>query len=273
MSAQTYEVHVSGISPSTTEKHLLDFFTFCGKIEKIDFQPDTKSATIHFEKASAAKTALMLNGGTLDGAHLSVTSPKEHPDEEVHHDGPIDQSDKPRAGIAAEYLAKGYKLSDNILQRAIELDNQKGISSRFLTYIQSLDTTLGQKALGPDQKISAAVGTKLAQAHERARSIDQQNGISTKAGDYYSRALSSPWGLKVKAFYTSTSKQVLDIHEEARRIASEHHAQPPHPADTGISTGVGSAAPPVDPAVHSTSQPLVSAEIPGGKTTEAPTVL
>ena len=84
--------------------------------------------------------------------------------------------------------------------------------------------------------------------------------VLTSFGQYYSRALSSPWGQKVKAFYTSTSKQVLDIHEEARRIASEHHAQPAHPADTG------SAPPPLDPAV-------TSAEIPGGKTTEAPTVV
>ena len=163
------------------------YHRFCGKIEKIDFHQDTKSAVIHFEKASAAKTALMLNGGTLDGSHLSVTSPKEHPDEEAHHDGPIDQSDKPRAGIAAEYLAKGYKLSDSILQRAIELDTQKGISTRFLSYIQGLDTTLGQKALGPDQKISTMMGTKLAQAQEQARSIDQQRGISTKAGDVRAR--------------------------------------------------------------------------------------
>lgn len=272
MSAQTYDVHVSGISPSTTEQHLLDFFTFCGKIEKIDFHTDTKSAVIHFEKASAAKTALMLNGGTLDGSHLTVSSPTEHPDDEAHHDGPIDQSDKPRAGIAAEYLAKGYKLSDTILQRAIEIDSQKGISSRFLSYIQSLDTTLGQKALGPDQKISTMMGEKLAQAQEQARTIDQQKGISSKAGDYYTRAFSSPWGQKVKAFYTSTSKQVFDIHEEARRIASEHPTQPSQPvSDTGISTGVGSAAPPIDPAVQSSAAPLTAAD--GGKTTEAPTVV
>ena len=41
---------------------------------------------------------------------------------------------------------------------------------------------------------------------------------------YYAKALSSPFGQKVKAFYTTTSKQVLDIHEEARRIAAEHKA-------------------------------------------------
>lgn len=38
---------------------------------------------------------------------------------------------------------------------------------------------------------------------------------------YYLRAISSPFGQKVRAFYTSTSKQVGDIHEEARRISAE----------------------------------------------------
>ena len=45
--------------------------------------------------------------------------------------------------VAAEYLARGYTLSDQVLQRAIELDKEHGISGRFLSYIQSLDTTLG----------------------------------------------------------------------------------------------------------------------------------
>lgn len=38
---------------------------------------------------------------------------------------------------------------------------------------------------------------------------------------YYIKMLTSPFGQKVKTFYTNTSKQVLDIHEEARRLADE----------------------------------------------------
>jgi hypothetical protein len=140
------------------------------RISKIDFDETgpSKTAIIHFEKPSAAKTALMvrlslafrhslffsalaqLNGSLLDGVALGVHSDTVHPDEEdsettTHVPGtPLDQSDKPRAGskrpsvlfsgrkptmtggcpVAAEYLAKGYKLSDNILQRAIHLDGE-----------------------------------------------------------------------------------------------------------------------------------------------------
>ncbi|KAJ7246413.1 hypothetical protein C8J57DRAFT_1360429 [Mycena rebaudengoi] len=223
-----HSVQVSNIASTTTEAHLHDFFTFCGKIESIDFKGTT--ATIHFEKSSAAKTALMLNGGTLDGASLTVHSEKEyeddaHGEDSGHH---IEQSDKPRAGIAAEYLAKGYVLSDTILNRAIEIDSKQGISKRFLSYLQSLDSTVGAKALGPDQtisgKVTSTVTSTVSAATQQAKSIDEQRGISKTATDYYSKAFASPIGQKVRSFYTTTSKQVMDIHEEASRIAAEQKA-------------------------------------------------
>jgi len=229
----THSVHVSGLAPTTTEAHVHDFFTFCGTITSIDFKESEKTATIHFEKPSAAKTALMLNGGTLDGSALSVTSDVVHQDEE--HDPTregIEQSDKPRAGIAAEILARGYTLSDHILQHAIEIDNKQGISKRFLGYVQSLDTSVGARALGPDQTISGKVQSTFNTAAQQAKAVDEQKGYSKIAGDYYSKALASPFGQKVLAFYTTTSKQVFDIHEEASRISTQHKAaaQPATPA-------------------------------------------
>jgi len=225
----SYTVNVSGIAASTTEQHLHDFFSFCGKISQIDLDETgpSKSAVINFEKPSAAKTALMLNDGSLDGAHLTVHSDIVHQDEEEtpHVPGsPLDQSDKPRAAIAAEYLAKGYKLSDNVLLRAIQYDNEKGISTRFLNYFQSLDVSIGAKALGPDQKISSKFTSTIQTATQHARTVDEQKGYTKVAGDYYARALSSSFGQRVRSFYTSTSKQIFDIHEEARRIAGEDKA-------------------------------------------------
>ncbi|KAF8918846.1 hypothetical protein CPB85DRAFT_1278996 [Mucidula mucida] len=230
MSAHT--VNVSGIAPSTTQQSLHDFFTFCGTITSVDYKESDKSAVIHFEKPSAAKTALMLNGGTLDGSTLTVSSDVAHADEE-HVEGKegIDQSDKPRAGIAAEYLAKGYQLSDQILQRAIEIDNKQGISQRFLSYFHSFDTTVGARTLGADQTISGKVQQTVSAAAERAKGVDAEKGYSKTAGEYYSKALSSPFGQKVKMFYTDTSKQVLDIHEEARRIAADKKATTPPSAE------------------------------------------
>jgi len=166
----------------------------------------------------------------LDNATLSVTSDVVHQDEpednseynEGHH---IDQTDKPRAGIAAEYLAKGYILSEPILKRAIEIDNERGISKRFLGYINHLDQTIGARALGPGKTVSGHVQSTLENATQQARAVDEQRGISKKANDYYSKALSSPLGERVRAFYTTTAKQVQDIHEEARRLTEARKAE------------------------------------------------
>jgi hypothetical protein len=99
-----------------------------------------------------------LNGSLVEGSTLNVHSDAVHPDEEdseaPHVPGaPLDQSDKPRAGskhlpvsftvakptcnclVAAEYLAKGYKLSDSILQRAIHLDCEFWTSCSFIFMI------------------------------------------------------------------------------------------------------------------------------------------
>ncbi|KAF5337494.1 hypothetical protein D9758_013592 [Tetrapyrgos nigripes] len=249
MAAPTHSVHVSNISPSTTQQHLSDFFEFCGKITSIDFKQDSKEATVHFEKPSAAKTALMLNGGTLDGSQLSVTSDITHPDEEDTSTEPVSQSDKPRAAVAAEYLAKGYTLSDQILQRAIELDNNQGISKRFLSYFHSLDSGIGSRALGPDKTISGKVQETLSAATQQAKSVDEQRAISKTAHDYYTKALGSPMGQKVYEFYTSTSKQALDIHEEAKRIhaankASTSSSSPTTTTSEGAKPGGDPSVPP-----------------------------
>jgi len=220
----SYPIQVSNIASTSTEKTVHDFFSFCGTINKIDFNGTAQSATIYFDRVSAAKTALMLNGGALDGSNLIVSSNEVHPDHDEtptasgsggeHH---IHQEDKPRSGIAAEYLAKGYVLSEGILQKAIDMDQKNGISQRFLNYLKSVDQTIGSKLGGPETTLSE-------KTINRAKTLDQQQGISTKAFNYYERALQSPIGQKVFAFYSTTSKQVLDIHEEARRIADEHKA-------------------------------------------------
>jgi len=189
----------------------------------------------------------MLNGGSLDGNELSVQSDTVHPDEDEapHIPGsPLDQGDKPRAGIAAEYLAKGYKLSDNILNRAIQLDSEKGISKRFLSYFNSLDTTIGAKALGRDQTISGKMTSTIQTATQHAKTVDEQKGYSKVAGDHYTRALGSPFGQRVRAFYTTTSKQIFDIHEEARRIADEHKVSQQAHATGSDSAEIPAAADP-----------------------------
>lgn len=95
--------------------------------------------------------------------------------------------------VAAEYLAKGYILSDNILERAIEMDSEltcpcrniandsvkldkQGISKRFLSYFSNLDKSVGERALGPDQTISGKLQSTVDKAVQQARTVDEEKG-------------------------------------------------------------------------------------------------
>ena len=121
-------------------------------------------------------------------------------------EGHIEQEDKPRSRIVAEYLAHGYAMSDTAIQRALELDSKHGVSSRFTNALSSFD-----------QKYKAT---------DTAKSMDSKYGVSDKAysawgglNSYFEKALGTPTGQRIRQFYASGDKQVRDVHTEARRLA------------------------------------------------------
>ncbi|KAH8690812.1 putative actin cytoskeleton protein [Talaromyces proteolyticus] len=234
-------VHVKGIAPTTTEKEVHDFFSFCGKISNLSLTPESgeadakKSATVTFEKETAAKTALLLDNTQLgpsavrveaahsidDIAGTHAASANEAKDEN-HHD--IEQEDKPRSRIIAEYLAHGYVVSDQAIQQAIALDNKHGFSNKFTSALSNFDTKF--------------------KATDRAKGLDEKYNITNQATtgwrgltSYFEKALDTPTGQKVRDFYVQTDKQVRDIHNEARRLADLKSGKTP--AETAETTGPG----------------------------------
>ncbi|KAL8922153.1 MAG: hypothetical protein Q9208_005348 [Pyrenodesmia sp. 3 TL-2023] len=214
-------VHVKNIAPQTSEKEVRDFFSFCGKITSLSVTPASEgadspqSATVTFEKETAAKTALLLDNTQLGSSQVQVSSAANLDDlagkpsgaDDAHRDeNDISQEDKPRSRIVAEYLAHGYVISDNALQRAIALDNKHGVSNRFTNALANFDSKY--------------------KATDRAKGIDASYGITEKASrgwaglsSYFEKAVNTPTGQKLASFYTQSDKQVRDIHAEARRLA------------------------------------------------------
>jgi len=214
MSANT--VHVKNISSQTSEQEVKDFFSFCGKITNLEIIPagETKNATVTFEKQTAAKTALLLDNTQLGTTHVEVSSATGSNDDDGSHyhqntdrdSDEITQEEKPRSRIIAEYLAHGYVIGDQAAQRAIDLDQKHGVSHRFLSTLQGLDAKY--------------------HATDKAKSVDESYGVTQKTNSllsglasYYEKAAGTPTGQKLVNFYTQTSRQVQDIHAEARRLA------------------------------------------------------
>jgi len=222
-------VHVKGISHETTEKEVKDFFSFCGKITSISVTPEsgaadaTKSATVTFEKETAAKTALLLDNTQLGKSQVHVTTANTLDDvasqagaavsSSTGEDHEFAQEDKPRSRIVAEYLAHGYTISDNVISKAIALDSKHGFSTKFTNALTNFDSKY--------------------KATDKAKSVDTKYGVSDKAigawgglTSYFEKALGTPTGQKVRDFYVQGEKQVTDVHSEARRLADLKTGKP-----------------------------------------------
>lgn len=171
-----------------------------------------------FEKETAAKTALLLDNTQLGPSQVHVTSASGSSSGTTssstatgtkgasEESDDLTQEDKPRSRIVAEYLAHGYVLSDSVVQRAIAMDQQHGVSNRFLTALNQFDAKY--------------------QATQKVQAVDQRLGLSEKAqqgwfglASYFDKAQGTPTGQKVRAFYDQGQKQVLDVHNEAKHLA------------------------------------------------------
>jgi len=215
-------VYVKNIALDTEDKEIREFFSFCGKITSIDVSTDgsSKTATVQFEKETAARTALLLNHTKLGANEISVTGSsdgastptEEHDVARSSEDTTLTQEEKPRARILAEILAHGYLVADTGLQTAISLDEKHGVSARFVNTVKQLD--------------------ERTHASDKARAADQSYGLTARAnslltglGSYFEKATQNPTGKKLVDFYTTSTRQVQDIHAEAKRLADLKKAE------------------------------------------------
>ena len=166
---------------------------------------------------SAAKTALLLDNTQLGSSQVQVSSAAgfdeltgskgaSHGDDSAADGDDLQQEDKPRVRIVAEYLAHGYAISDQAIQRAISLDSKHGVSNRFTNALTNFDNKF--------------------KATEKAKTVDANYGITEKVqagwrglNSYFEKALETPTGQRLHKFYTQGDKQVRDVHAEARRLA------------------------------------------------------
>ncbi|KAF1842516.1 actin cytoskeleton protein-like protein [Cucurbitaria berberidis CBS 394.84] len=212
-------VNVENISTKTSEDEIKSFFSFCGKIQSLSVKStgnDTQSASVTFEKAAAAKTALLLDNTQLGPNSVQVSSAKSideiagdkaaSAEEAKDGDNTIEQEQKPRARIIAEYLAHGYAISDKAIESALAVDKQHGYSTKFLNILNNFD----QKT----------------QATQKAQAVDAKLGVTNKAyaaynslTTYFDKAANTPTGQKLRGFYDQGNKTVVDVHNEARHLA------------------------------------------------------
>lgn len=252
----------SGIPNTTTDEKVTEFFTFCGKVNSVtvtDKTDTTKTVKVVFENASAVSTAVLLNGAELNGSVIKVSedpsappaysAPPSAPGAAVTPPatGDIRQEDKPKAAIAAEYLANGYVLSDKLIQKAIDFDGKHGVTNRFKSFLDGIESKYHIKEKKDDFYKEYKVDEKVSKGRQ---SLDT----------YLDKLKGQKYGAKVHQFYKDTSKEVKHVHEEARRIAD---------AKVAANATAPAGAPPsatgatVDPTINTISANSTTAQAAG----------
>lgn len=232
-------VIVSNVSKSVPAAKVEEFFAFCGSIKYVNDLNSSSSSSntfqIVFSSEKALDTALLLNEAELDGQAITVTEEKlpeyvDNPsittsDNKVQSDvtktgeskyDDISQEEKPKLAILAQLLASGYQLSDDLIDRAIKIDKQRGISEKFKSFLSGLDS----KYLHTQDPNSTA-SRNLNKAQDQFNSLSASWALLPylqKLQHYFDKASATPTGVKIHQFYEQVAKEALDVHKEATRL-------------------------------------------------------
>lgn len=213
----------SNIPSSVEESKVKEFFSFCGKIDSIkqqDQESEGKSAyQVRFASAGAVSTALLLNGAELGGGEvhviqLGVDKPlplsEALPSYESANHEDIDQEEKPKSAILAQYLSQGYVVSDQLIEKALAFDKAHGYSEKFRNFVTSLD----QKYHVQEKTTASAE-----QADTKFNIAENYNKGKMSLGDYFDKFKQDKYGSKIHQFYSGLVNDTKAVHDEARRLA------------------------------------------------------
>lgn len=238
-------VTVSHVSKSVDLYKLQEFFSFCGNVQSIN-ELDTdekgfKTFQVNFTLEKAVETALLLNDAELESVPVKVSKSTLPTYEEAAKIGELESSDnkvqsevdgaiitgddsyddisqeeKPKLAILAQLLASGYKVSDDLIDKAIKFDGQKGISTKFKSFLADLDTKY-LHTQDPESTAAKSLNKALSQLSSLTNLV-QKSTYLQKLQHYFEKASSNPYGAKVHDFYKQVSKEVTDVHKEATRL-------------------------------------------------------
>lgn len=141
-------------------------------------------------------------------------------EKEVHSDDEAQES-KPKSRIAAEILANGYILQDQVVAKGLEYDSKYSFTTRLTGYFTTLTSNVKQI----DDKYR--IWDKAVEIDNKFKIQEKVQTAAQTAQTTANAALQSPTGQKVERIASQTFAQIAAVHFEAKRIQTEKNTQPP----------------------------------------------
>jgi len=245
-------VVVANISPNANEKTVSDFFSFCGKINKLFLTKtegsDTNTAVIQFETDSAAKTALLLTNALIIDRPITVTGFSSGTSQEKENVPVAEQSNvvssnaqvpesqitqrefgvpddqRSKTSVVASLVAAGYVLGQDALVKAKEIDEKHMISLQAKVAVDSVKAKLHE--IDVSYGISEKAQTLGKQATDKVKQIDEQYKISEKATQMGTQLMTSTTTAVNKVLaQPSVASTVNTVKEKATNVKNTVSAQ------------------------------------------------
>ncbi|KAG0166818.1 hypothetical protein DFQ30_006759 [Apophysomyces sp. BC1015] len=196
-------------------------------------------ALISFERESAAKTASLLSNALIDECHI-VAAPyfeSTTSTETADHDAAeTTQEAKPKSRIAAEILANGYVLQDQIVAKGLEYDSKYSLSSRLTGYLSMIQSNVKQI----DDKYR--IWDKAVEIDQKFKIQEKVQSAALTAQNTAQVALQSPTGQTLHGFANQTLSQIAAVHYEAKKIQTEKGLNEAKAVDVPPTTETATAA-------------------------------
>lgn len=219
----TRAVFVSNISPSATEKTVSDFFSFCGRITRLNLRSGaegSQEAVVVFETDSAAKTALLLTNALIVDRPITVVAhaPLEGELEasipaegstytERQHSVP--DSERTKTSVVASMIASGYVLGADTIGKARDLDEKHMISLQLKVGAEQIKAKANE--IDKQLHISETATAIKTGVVEKAKEVDTKFGISVTVGAATEVAKAQATALVAKANENETVAKGLGI--------------------------------------------------------------
>ncbi|KAH7437254.1 hypothetical protein KP509_05G062300 [Ceratopteris richardii] len=183
-----YTVQVNNVSLRATVQDVQTFFSFSGKISKIDLRSDgnwSQVALVTFKDEDALHTALLLSGATIVDQPISVFS-LEDIDQEVGweeqamhpviHTGDSYEVVTKAQDMVTRMLSKGYVLGKDALEKAKSFDERHQLSSNARSRAATMT-----KRFGLAEKLNAGASA----VNMTIQSVNNKYNITDKTVSVY----------------------------------------------------------------------------------------
>lgn len=220
-------VFVTNISPNATEKTVSDFFSFCGRITRLNLRSvegGAQEAVVVFETDSAAKTALLLTNALIVDRPITVVphtpqagdaqaSPVEAsvaaPQNITDRQHAVPDAERTKTSVIASLIAAGYVLGSDTIGKAREIDEKHMISLQLKVGAEQIKAKANE--IDKTLHISETATAIRTGVVEKAKEVDEKLHITEKVDAAVLAAKTQASALAAKAQETESIAKAVGL--------------------------------------------------------------